>query len=241
MDTKIFDRIEKKYLIDDTQRKSIIKQIKSKMEKDNYHLSKVFNVYYDTDNFDLIIQSIDKPLFKEKVRARSYAGYDKVFLEIKTKVHGKDNNIGYKRRVMVTKDDYKKFAKRTHTAVELAGKEIEEKTDLQIAAEIDYLVEYFDLKPKILLYYDRESFAGEDDLRITFDKDLKFRTEKLNFRQDKQDQYYFKNKKNTIMEIKANGAMPLWLVRILSKEKIYPTRFSKIGKIYELLRKEQNV
>ena len=43
------------------------------------------------------------------------------------------------------------------------------------------------------------------------------------------------------MEVKANGALPLWLVKIMSELKIYPQRFSKIGKIYERIRKESNV
>jgi hypothetical protein len=44
------------------------------------------------------------------------------------------------------------------------------------------------------------------------------------------------------MEVKAHGVMPLWLVKLLSKEQAYPVRFSKIGKIYELIKKgEKNV
>ena len=43
------------------------------------------------------------------------------------------------------------------------------------------------------------------------------------------------------MEVKAHGIMPLWLVNILSSEKIYPERFSKVGKVYEQLKKEENV
>ena len=35
-----------------------------------------------------------------------------------------------------------------------------------------------------------------------------------------------------IMEIKTLGAMPWWLVDSLSELKIYPSSFSKIGKIY---------
>ena len=92
MDIKIFDRVEKKYLITAKQRDEILKVIKTNMKKDGYHKSTVFNIYFDTDNYDLIVKSIEKPEFKEKLRARSYGGYDKVFLEIKTKLRGKDMN-----------------------------------------------------------------------------------------------------------------------------------------------------
>ncbi len=239
MDIKIFDRVEKKYLISAKQQKEILRAVKRIMQRDKYHHSSVFNIYFDTDNYDLIIKSIEHPEFKEKLRARSYGGYDKVFLEIKTKLRGKGPSLGYKRRVLLKLEDYEKFAANKKTAVELAKKE--QQSDLQIAKEVDYLVEYLKLKPKILVHYDRTSFTGEDNLRVTFDENLSYRTKNLKFFKKANDKHYFNNEKNIIMEIKANGVMPLWLVKTLSKEKVYPSSFSKIGKIYELIRKEKHV
>lgn len=241
MDEKIFDRVEKKYLIDSATKKRLLKTIAKHMQKDGYHKSQVFNIYFDTDNYDLIIQSIEQPKFKEKLRARSYGGYDKVFLEIKTKLRGKENNVGYKRRVLITHDDYKKLIAKKSTAVELASQKIETPADLQIAREVDYLIDHFDLKPKILVYYNRESYVGENSLRITFDENLSSRDQNLNFAENPRDHHYFHGQKNIIMEIKAQGVMPLWLVQELSKVQAYPQRFSKIGNIYTLIRKEQNV
>lgn len=240
MDEKIFDRIEKKYIITAAERKTLLKIIRQHMDKDTYHKSGVYNIYFDTDHFDFIINSIDHPIFKEKLRARSYEGYDKVFFEIKTKMLGKDANIGYKRRVLVTRKDYNELVKHQASMLELAEREIEKCDDLQIAKEVDYFIKQFDLKPQILVYYNRESYKHED-LRITFDTNLKYRHKNLTFSKKTKDKTYFNSDKNIIMEIKAHGAMPLWLVEILSREHIYPQRFSKIGKIYEQLRKEQNV
>ena len=229
----VFDRIEKKYIIDEKQMAIILKEIKKYTHHSKYHKSTIYNIYFDTDNYDLIVQSIEKPEFKEKLRARSYENYDRVFLEIKTKLRGKDANLGFKRRVLISTKDYDKFIKGKKTAVELAG-------ETQIAKEVDYLMSHFNLSPKILLYYDRTSYEGDDNLRITFDENLRYRTKSLKFKQNKRDKVYFKNK-SIIMEIKANGVMPLWLVHILSGTKVYPTSFSKIGKVYENLRKENNV
>ena len=36
-----------------------------------------------------------------------------------------------------------------------------------------------------------------------------------------------------LMEIKCAGAMPMWLVRVLSEKKIYKTSFSKYGTEYK--------
>lgn len=36
-----------------------------------------------------------------------------------------------------------------------------------------------------------------------------------------------------LMEVKCINSMPIWLTHILAEMKIYPTSFSKYGKIYE--------
>ncbi|MBQ1540083.1 polyphosphate polymerase domain-containing protein [Candidatus Saccharibacteria bacterium] len=241
MNEKVFDRIEKKYLITKSQKEALLALIQKNMTEDNYFHSDVMNIYFDNDNYDLIVQSIDRPVFKEKLRARSYGGYDRVFIEIKTKMKGAENNIGYKRRVMITHDDYQELIHHHTTLEELAKRSIETVNDLQIAKEADYLINQFNLKPKIFISYDRESYKNDENLRITFDENLKFRNKDLSFIRKKRDKIYFKTEPNIIMEIKADGVMPLWLVKKMSELHIYPQQFSKIGKIYTLIRKEQNV
>ena len=241
MDGKVFDRIEKKYLITSTDKRQLLKAIKKNMHEDSYYKSEVLNLYFDTDNYDLIIQSIDQPIFKHKLRARSYGGYDRVFLEIKTKIRGPDLNPGFKRRIMITNEEFNQFVDKKTTMLELAKKPGRTEHDVQIAKEVDYYIAHFDLRPKIIILYNRESYKGDDNLRITFDEKLKYRTKNLCFKKGKRDRIYFKNKQNIILEIKAHGVLPLWLTKELTKRKIYPQQFSKVGKIYEKIIKEQNV
>ena len=241
METKVFDRVEKKYLISSSEKKKLLKVIKKHTKKDKYFKSSILNLYFDNDNYDLIIQSMDQPEFKEKIRVRSYEGYDRVFIEIKTKIKEQDYNVGYKRRVMITHEDFTEFINNKTTLVDLASRSIEKNNDLQIAKEADYLINYLNLKPKILLTYDRESYKGDDEIRITFDENLSYRAKNLDLIRENRDKIYFKDKHNIIMEIKAHGIIPLWLTEIISKEKIYPQQFSKIGKVYERLRKEKDV
>lgn len=236
MENKVFDRIEKKYLITESDKNILLLAINQNMEHDNYYQSEVLNIYFDNDNYDLITQSVDWTDFKEKIRARSYDGYDRVFLEIKTKIHRPENNIGYKRRVMITHDDFNELIKNQKTAVELASKTIENENDLQIAKEVDYLITTLHLKPKILITYNRESYKDDNGLRITFDENLKYRDKNVSFNESESDKIYFKDNRNIIMEIKAHGAMPLWLVKLMSELKIYPQQFSKIGKVYQKLK-----
>ncbi len=241
MDGRVFDRIEKKYLITKKDKTEILKAIRTHMEKDGYYKSEVYNLYFDTDNYDLIIQSIDQPIFKHKLRARSYGGYDRVFLEIKTKMRGRDMNPGYKRRVMITHNDFEELINKNATTLELASRKEEQKNDLQIAREVDHLIDHFNLKPKILVTYNRESYKGADNLRITFDEKLKYRDHNLSFNHEKHDKIYFKDKRNIIMEVKAHGVLPLWLVEESARLKLYPQQFSKVGKAYEKIIKEKNV
>ena len=241
MDEKTFERVEKKYLLTKNEADRLAGTIRLYMHEDNYFKSKVFNLYYDTPNYDLIIKSIDNPMFKEKLRARSYGGYNKVFLEIKTKLRGKEFNVGHKRRVLMTKSDYRKFTNHKKTAESIVLKTSADKHDLQIAREVDHLMQHFNLEPKILVYYDRESYVGAKSLRITFDRNLHYRDQDLKFVRRKKDPAFFNSEKCIIMEVKAHGVLPLWLSRALSESKIFPARFSKIGKVYEALRKEQNV
>ena len=142
---------------------------------------------------------------------------------------------------MVTHKDFEDFVAGKASMTELSQKVVETKNDLQIAREVDYLMKQFDLKPKILVMYDRESYKGDDGLRITFDENLKYRTKKLSLAKGKRDKIYFKDKRNIIMEVKAHGVLPLWLVKAMSENKVFPQQFSKVGKIYEKIRKEEDV
>ena len=216
--------------------------IRKNMKEDGYYISEVYNVYFDTDNYDLIIQSIEQPMFKEKLRARSYGGYDKVFFEIKTKLCGKENNVGYKRRVCVTRKEYEQIVAGRATVHEIVSKNTDSKFDQQVAEEVDYLIQHMGLKPKILVLYVRESYQGENGLRITFDEQLKSRVgDNLKFVKKKSDKSYFEDEKNIITEIKAHEVWLLWLAHTLSAEKIFPSQFSKVGKIYQKIGKEINV
>ena len=69
---EIFKRYEKKYLLSKEQKEMLLNRINDFLVADEYGPSTVCNIYYDTDNYDLIRESMDKPIYKEKVRMRSY-------------------------------------------------------------------------------------------------------------------------------------------------------------------------
>ncbi|NLL93089.1 MAG: VTC domain-containing protein [Clostridiales bacterium] len=92
MAIEVFNRYEKKYIIDEKTLDFLTTRMSSYMRTDKYNKDSEFyniaNVYYDTKNDELIRKSIEKPVYKEKLRLRSYGvpqTSDTVFLEIKKK------------------------------------------------------------------------------------------------------------------------------------------------------------
>lgn len=72
MNTNIFRRVEKKYFITEEQYKLLLEKANDYIETDTYDYSTICNIYFDTDNYLLVNRSIDKPIYKEKIRLRSY-------------------------------------------------------------------------------------------------------------------------------------------------------------------------
>lgn len=144
MYNNIFQRVEEKYLITKEQKDNLLKEIGNSLEKDKYFKSSIHNIYFDTDNNDLIINSLEKPIFKDKFRIRSYGcpmKDDYVFLEVKTKYNG----IVGKRRIKMKLKEIDLYLTNKKTSNNL------------ILNEIVYYYNYYKLKPTIYIAYDRES------------------------------------------------------------------------------------
>ena len=226
---KHFQRVEEKYLITYHQKECLLKEIESYIKKEKFFDSEIYNIYFDTPYDELIINSLEKPIFKDKFRVRSYGIPnldDDVFLELKTKYKG----VVGKRRIKIKLKEYYEYLNNHRLDIRD-----------QIFFEIDYYFKYYNLIPVIYIAYDRHSYKGKEDknLRITFDTNLRSRRDNLNFNSEGKVEKYFDNEDYYIMEIKTIGAMPFWLVRVLSEMNIMPTSFSKYGKIYEKEKMEE--
>lgn len=224
----VFQRVEEKYLISCDEKRDILLRMNDYIERDKFFISHIHNIYFDNINNDLIINSLDKPIFKDKFRARCYGDMSldgDVFLESKVKYRG----VVSKRRIKLSVKDFNSYINSGNLV-----------NDSQVFKEISYYFDYYKLKPSIYIAYDRESYKGKVDssLRITFDSNLRSRRDDLLFKDNILMEKYF-DSDFYIMEIKAVMAMPLWLVRILSDMNIRPISFSKYGKIYEKEMKER--
>ncbi len=223
-ETKLtFERFEKKYLLSAEDYACLRQRLDPYIEPDVYPRSVVCSLYYDSEDYRLIRHSIDKPVYKEKLRLRSYKvpeDTDTVFVELKKKFKG----IVYKRRLALPEA--------TATAW-LAGEGRPEK-ESQMTRELDYFLDSYRPIPKLYLACDRTAWRAKEDpeLRITFDRNIRWRQTELDLRAGDQGEPLLEDGQ-VLMEIKIPGAAPLWLARMLSELKLYPTSFSKYGSCYK--------
>lgn len=68
----VFKRVEKKHRIDPAQRSAVEMAALENMEIDGYGRTLITSLYLDTPGRDMIARSIEKPLYKEKLRLRAY-------------------------------------------------------------------------------------------------------------------------------------------------------------------------
>jgi len=237
MITKTFKRYEKKYQLDANQFNKLLPELLLYMNPNGYLSSKdsypIYNIYFDTENFDVIKQSLSKPYYKEKLRLRSYTipetDDDMVFIELKKKIGG----IVSKRRVPLSLKEAYDFI-----AFGQYPEEFKDQSHL-VLDEIRYYLETHILEPKAFISYERLALVGKNDpeFRLTLDYNIKTRQNQLLLEAGDfgslllpENQY--------IMEIKILGSIPLWLSHTLSQLKIYSSSFSKYGTAYKKYRKE---
>lgn len=223
-----FKRVEEKYLLSNEQYKNLFDCINDYIEKDKYFETTICNIYFDNNEDELIYTSMDKPIYKHKLRLRSY-GIPKIDEEVFLEIKFKFKKVVGKRRIKIKLKDFKDYLKTR----KYCGND-------QIMKEIDYLFNLYDLKPSYFIAYDRKSYRekNNENLRITIDTNLRSRKEKLSLELGDKGNLYF-NEEKYIMEIKTLGAMPLWLVKNLSDLGIYPVSFSKFGSIYKKDKEEK--
>ncbi len=227
----VMKRYEMKYIVSREQEAFLRSRLEGHMQPDEFGLTSIASLYYDTPDYRLVNASIEKPLFKEKMRLRSYGPAtddSPVFLELKRKAYG----IVYKRRVQTT--------------IPLAEKFFAGYGDICAGGQINREITYFrdlygSLAPSCLIICERTAFfEPEGDLRLTIDNAPRYRTNRLDLRAS-MDGIPLLPSGFSILEVKVQEAVPLWLSAILDEGKIYKNSFSKYGNAYmEQLKKTQN-
>jgi len=226
-----FQRYEKKFLLSDSQYKSIHPTLMKYLCldancKDGLGYS-IYNVYYDTDNSSIIRHSLSKPYYKEKLRLRSYSLpkslNSRVFLELKKKIGG----IVNKRRAVLSLGEAYNFLNNGIRPLD------SDYMNTQVLNEIAFFLEYHNVKPAAYISYDRTALFGKEDsdFRITFDRNIITRREDISIEKGRFGEDLLGPGK-CLMEVKVASAFPVWLAKLLSENQVYKTSFSKYGREY---------
>lgn len=255
--TDVFERKEVKYRLSAHQGEEVRRALAGRLAPDEYGRTSVRSLYLDTPERALIERSLDKPLYKEKLRLRSYGAPTDdglVFVEIKKKFKG----IVYKRRVGCSYAaaraylggvPYEEACARFPLADPVAAAESLAPRSRQIASEIDRFRErHAPLVPSMLIRCERVAYAPvldaltgmppadvPCDLRITFDELIAYRdlfAAAAPADGSTRTLTALLCADEAVMEVKSTGPFPLWLVRALDASHIYPTSFSKYGAAY---------
>jgi len=238
MAIEVFNRREIKYLLTEEDKNALLDIVYDYMNPDLYNKDgkpySICNLYLDTSSDELIRKSLEKPFFKEKIRLRSYgtvALTDNVFLESKKKY---DSVVNKRRTTFKLEDAYNYFETR----------EIRDnpKMNHQVMKEIDYIMHFYPLVPRVFISYDRFAFfeKNNSDFRLTIDQNIQTRREDLRLDSPAYGDQLLPEGK-WLMEAKAFKAFPLWFVHFLSSRKLYKTSFSKYGAEYKkYINKERN-
>lgn len=232
----VFKRYEKKFMLNDEQYRGVLDFLADYMVFDKYCVGEqvygLLNIYFDTPDNLLIKRSVEKPLYKEKLRLRSYfppeSEDSKVFFEIKQKFE----KCVTKRRIVMKYGEALELIN-TGEPPKLSD---DSYINRQVAKEISAMFKrYPGLAPKVFIAYDRMALFGKEDseLRVTFDSNIRARRENPGFEYGTDGIQLLKPGEH-LMEIKMAYAMPFWLARYLSEHGIFSTSFSKYGNEYAL-------
>ena len=229
-----FERKEIKYLITDQQYRLLLPTLERFAEVDGYGKTRINNIYYDTPNFQMIRTSLEKPLYKEKLRLRTYGDTESnsaAFIEIKKKYKG----IVYKRRVGSTYEKALSYLD--------GSRSLEESERSQVTDEVDELMRFYKgIRPAMVIGYDRIAMAGTKDpeFRVTFDTNITWRVDDLDLIDGSNGQKIIKSWQH-LMEIKIPDAFPMELSRRMSELGIFPVSISKYGMGYKIFIQEISV
>lgn len=243
----VFQRVERKYLLSQEQYLAFNAACSGMLEDEPYGHSMISSLYYDTPQFAMINRSLEKPLYKEKLRVRAYGvpgPQDEVYVELKKKFDG----IVYKRRVGMTREGAEAYMaglsyEKAMAAFPFADPELQNQAysqrSIQIAREIDACRSRWPrLRPSIMTIVRRDALHATDDsgVRLTFDHEARWRDDRLLLGLD-VDGSPLLAEDQVIMEIKCMRAYPRWLVDTLNTIKAYPCSISKYGRAYQIAAK----
>lgn len=232
-----FNRYELKYIVDSRVRDALLPTMLVHMLPDPeggaLGIYDISSLYYDSYDLTCYRAKIDGVNFRRKLRVRRYGELTpgqnpRVMVEIKQRI----NRTTQKRRLAVPLDE-------AYAICDGASERtFEDPLDVQVAEEVGFLVGSLQLSPKCVVRYRRRALVGsqyEPGLRITFDENLRVSDARVGL-EDGAPTMLFLPPQLSILEVKTNDVMPIWVTRLLAAHEVVISRYSKYCAGMERLR-----
>ena len=154
------------------------------------------------------------------MRLRRYENDDAVFVEIKQRI---DRTV-QKRRVRMDMDKAARVFGPSGVDVQ-AEYEVED----PVGQEALFLAHSFDLRPTMAVLYRRVAYFGNYDaeLRITLDSRIQYDPRATDIRSPFETGKYVIAPELSVLEIKFNDRVPIWLTKLVARHELPVVRYSK--------------
>ncbi len=230
-----FNRFELKYVVSLRQAERFKVALRAYLVPDDHGDSGgsygLASLYYDSPDYRFYWEKVDGIKFRRKLRIRHYdcgqplTSDTPVFVEIKQRL----NRVTQKRRAVLAYAQAVQLCDERRIPEHLSQ-------DTAVIEEASGMLWQYDLRPASLVRYSRQALLGTDydvGLRVTFDRDLTYRTAGLQLH-DEQTELPLFPVDTTVVEIKVNERVPYWLTELVAKHDLALMRVSKYCRSIEL-------
>lgn len=230
---RTFNRFEFKYVMPVDQAAEFVDEVRGYLEPDPYvgasGLYRIASVYYDSAGLDCYWEKIEGQRVRRKLRIRRYLddSAESAQVEIKQRI---DRTV-QKRRELRPLGEIFELLPGPDDPHGTCSREVEGE-ESQVLNEAIYLVKSYRMRPKVMISYQRRPFQGRHDhgLRLTIDTKLTCREHNLDWSGgpgDEDQDVLFMPPDMSVVEIKFNDHIPLWLTRHVSRFECEMRRLSK--------------
>lgn len=177
------------------------------------------SLYFDTEGDRLYEEGLEGIEQRNKYRVRIYNGNaDVIKLEKKTSI----KNLKQKKATLIEKEYVDGLIRGDDTGNVL---EHEEGT---LESEIALLQKTANLRPKIIVSYNRKAFVSDlGNIRITLDRNIRTSDKVESFFENDTIYYPVLPRGIHLLEVKYDGILPGYLVRLINFDNLERTAFSK--------------
>ena len=227
--TKLFNRLEVKYLVDRTTRTALNRDIQALMRPDKHAgpdgTYRVRSLYFDTADYMAYGQKISGQAERHKLRIRAYGDDPSQTQLVRLEVKSRYISFIYKVVVDVSRQEYQEiadaFKQRRMPSMNLWS-------DEGMSTEFIRLKHQYNFEPRILLQYRRQAYERNElnRVRVNFDDEL-IASRDLDMLGPMSGARSLLRYGHSIFEIKVDNVLPAWLHLLISKYDLNNQAFSK--------------